>query len=213
MSTPSASLLDDFNRADTGPPPSAFWSTGVQTANGLKVTSNALSWDGAGAYRQGARWNAQNFGPDVHVVADVASWTEADFEGFYLFARLAGAPGSTNAYALVVEPTAPATTEWLLWRLDTGTVVTLGSLVIQGIANGDQIALTIEGSLLRGWHKPSGGSWAVKRSHTDTTYNNAGQVGVEITGGTFSHKLDNFSASTFGPTFGGSDRRGLASVN
>lgn len=197
MPDPNPSLLDDFNRANTGPPPSSQWTSGVQTANGLKVVSNQLTWDDVGAqYRQGARWNVANFGPNVEIVVDLSAWTETAFEGFFLFVRLTGAVGSMNGYALVVEPTAPATTEWLLWRLDAGTIVTLGSLVVQSVAAGDQIALTAEGSLLRGWRKPSGGSWTVIRSHEDTTYNNvAGQVGIEITNSA-NVKLDNFKANT-----------------
>lgn len=197
MADPSATLLDDFNRANEGPPPSANWTSGIEAfTGGLVVSSNILTQSDA-AFREGAYWNAADFGPDVDLVVDLAAGMATENDSLNLFARLANVgAGATDGYGLFVSRGA-SDTSWSISRLDNNvpTEISANPDPTQAVAVGDQVALQITGSSIIGWHKPSAGSWAQIVTATDATYTAAGKVGVEITNGTTVH-LDNFSAST-----------------
>jgi len=86
---PTTGLLDDFNRANVGPPPSASWTT--YGTSGLLVDTQQVALSGVGVER-GAYWNASTFGPNIEVYVtcptvdantdveigfvDSTSWTE-----------------------------------------------------------------------------------------------------------------------------------------
>lgn len=71
-----ATLLDSFNRANEGPPPSASWNSGSFSSgtSQLQVVSNALKRGGAGW--GSCLWGTQ-LGPDMIVVVTIA--TVGDF--------------------------------------------------------------------------------------------------------------------------------------
>lgn len=201
MPDPVATLQDDFNRANEGPPPSSKWTNGIQTftgGEGLVVLSNQCTRASAGGYRQGSYWNNAQFGPDTCVVVDIAGWVDTNGNGISLFSRLANIGSTTtDGYYFLVERDAGVTV-WSFLRLDDNVPTTLGSTVTQAVAAGDQIAMQVIGSTLEGWRKPSAGSWTLILSRTDSTYANAGYVGAEITNNQET-VIDNFSAITVAP--------------
>src|SRR5262245_54582528 len=66
MVAPITPIIDDANRANTGPPPSSNWTTYTDgttiTGNGLKVSSSVIKGDSNSAFNA-AYWNTQ-FGAD-----------------------------------------------------------------------------------------------------------------------------------------------------
>jgi len=175
----AAVVLDDFNRANEGPPPSASWTT--RSTAGLIVLANQLARQAAGAYRQDAYWNVADYGPDVEIVVDLAAWTDTNGNELALQARIVNiGGGTTDAYSLNVSR-GPSSTEWAFSRYDNDVGIGIGTPVVQAVAAGDKIAFQIIGQTLFAWHKPTAGSWTLVTSVVDATYAGAGKCGVEIT--------------------------------
>ena len=92
--------LDDFNRANVGPPPSAQWSNPLIPAQiGMKVVGNALACDTAGLCS--AWWNVVDFPADMEVsvlwsdaVAATTSWVR-----LFLRTFSEGVASATGGYA------------------------------------------------------------------------------------------------------------------
>src|SRR5688572_22948208 len=100
-SFPCTSLLDDFNRTNEGPPPSANWTTGVDgSTGGFAVSSNtAVAQDGSFS---SAYWNATTFGPDTEVYVTMVNTFGASCCGYRLYLRLASA-GTSGVDGYIVQ--------------------------------------------------------------------------------------------------------------
>jgi hypothetical protein len=183
----SSAVLDNFNRADTNPPPSASWSQGCiqfTASTGIEVSSNTVRRGSLVAtYRQGGYWNPATFGPDSEVFFTVPTIPTVDFDGFSLYARLVSiGSGTTDGYAVTVFRNGGVFNNWQIERIDNGVPTTLGAGFTQAIAAGDSVGLEIVGSTLTAYHKPSAGSWTSLTTRTDSTYSAAGNIGLEILG-------------------------------
>jgi hypothetical protein len=196
MPEPAAVLLDDFNRADTGPPPSSQWTNGVFTfvgGEGLLVVSNRCSRPAGGSFRQGSYWNASLYGPDCCVIVDLGAWTNTFNNGISIYLRLVQiGSGTTDGYAVHINRDVSSTV-WGIQRMTNGAGTDIAPGVAQAIAAGDKLALQTIGPVIEAWIKPSGGNWTLVTRAIDTTYAGAGSVGIEITGTNQETGLDNFS--------------------
>lgn len=182
---PSVTLLDNFNRADVGPPPSASWTTAFGTT-GLKVLSNQLAAGAAGF--QLSYWNAATFGADVHVTFDLPTIANGKAFESWLFHGLS----PTNGY--LISFYGPSTLS--IDKFVAGVQSSIGSSTATTFASGDSIGWSIEGSTITIYRLPSGSStWASALSVTDSTF--AGTTGRNL-GFTLqdtTNRIDNVSAA------------------
>src|SRR3990167_6969919 len=159
MATPQTLklLLDDFNRANEGPPPSNSWTNGITTfvaGEGLVVSGNKVTRKATGGFEQGSYWSAADFGPNVELVAEMSDWTNTFNNGLHLFLALANIGStSTDGYSLEVERAA-ATTPGAIQRSDNNSKTQLATVANQAVASGDMIAFQRIGNTLIGWLKP-----------------------------------------------------------
>lgn len=154
MSFPTTSVLDSFNRADAGPPPSASWEV---FSTGWKVVSNQCVSSISGA----AMFWATLFGADVE-----SFFTYISGNGFAVFLRYDNAIG--NAYFVYVSGSF-----YELFRRDTGFIDTQIASYdnIVNFVSGDKIGISALGSKIGTWLKPIGNVWRNTNLITDSTYN------------------------------------------
>lgn len=192
-------LLDNFNRADEGPPPSASWTNGwinQNVGNGIEVFSNQARRNDTGDAAQDSYWTAPDFGPAVEVECVVSVIPTATGDDVRLGARLVDVGvGTTDGYALLVARDATGQRDWFLYRVDN-EVFTQIATVADGasVVAGDSIKLVCNGSSIEGWHKPAAGSYSLILSAADATYAAAGKVGLAIKG--TAARVDDFGAAT-----------------
>lgn len=143
-----------------------------------------------------------NFGPDVQ-----ASYRYVDSEGgnnsVDIFLRLSGASAAArDGYACRVWGT-DANARWLLMRLDDSNDVTLTDrnittdLTTPTVADNDVIGCEMIGSILTAYRCPGGINCEVVVTAVDTTYTNAGPVGIAFRSGN-TYAVDDFWAATVG---------------
>ncbi len=172
-SFPTNGVLDTFNRANEGPPPSASWTGPLFPADsGLTVTSNVAFGSAA---LSSAYWSA-SFGPDVEVYATLGG-VNFSTGGFYLYARIVS-PNTTGitGYGLRCRPW-QATEINLVKVLDSSADSSILA-IDQTLATGDSVGFKIVGTTLTVYHKPAAGSWTQIGTVTDSTYSAAGKIGV-----------------------------------
>ena len=189
MTFPLTEIIDNFDRANEGPPPSANWTNWI---NGLKVVGNQIKGNLAGVDNFSG-WNASQFGPDVEVFMTIHQ-TEAG--QFYVCARynLAG----TNGYFLMADSNSNVVK---YGKVVGGTPSQLGSDISVTVSEGDSYGLSIIGDKLQAYKKPSGGNWAALGSGiTDSTYSAAGYIGAGVYGNV--DAADDFGGGTIGEIIG-----------
>lgn len=177
-SFPTTVVLDDFNRADVGPPPSASWSTtGAFSAVGTQhsVISNRLGKTVTGFHS--VYW-LTSFAANQEVRVIVPVLPAGNEQVVFLLARLQ-TPGTAgvDGYGLNVSKAAGADT-WDFYRIDNGAQTVLSSFT-QEIAAGDGIGLKLVGTQLQAWFKSGAGAWTMVGTQTDATYNTTGYIGLE----------------------------------
>ena len=162
-------MLDNFNRANEGPPPSANWSTDIENvgALGLKVVSNACT-DNAGSFSDGW-WNASQFGPDSEVYATLAT---------VAYTRLnmrIQSPGTSGCDGYYLDYN-PGSSFVKLFRIDNAVETQLGATEVFTVSNGESLGAEAIGSTLTAYRKS--GSWASLFFRTDSTYGGSGYLGL-----------------------------------
>lgn len=187
MPFPSTSVLDNFNRANEGPPPSANWTTGIDgSADGFSVASNQAAPQSAAF--SSSYWNAATFGPDVEVYATIAA--VGPFR-LYLRVQQAGTSGLDGYIVLAYPPT----NELYVYRVDNGSQTQLGAAFSQTIGAGDKFGASMIGNEISVYYKTSAGEWALIGTRTDSTYGSAGHLGIASFDTTGS-RLDDFGGGT-----------------
>jgi hypothetical protein len=179
MAFPQNAVLDDFNRANQGPPPSTNWSILHNGVDAGKVVSN--QWAANGNPSCGY-WNPTSFGPDQEVYCSLPV-RASDGQRFDLNARVQGTLASQNGYVLRLNPAAGAANDAItIRRITNGSTTTLKSFT-QEVSNGDGLGLTAIGSVLTALYKPSGGAWGILGSYDTvndaTKYTAGGFIGFE----------------------------------
>lgn len=192
----AAKLVDDYNRANGSVhvgAGEAIWSSGGinSGANGLNIESNQLFASG------GNGRTVSSFGPDVEVVTELPVLM-AESEG-YIFIGIriqeAGTP-NWDGYGAIFIRVGPSSYIHQIRRYTNGNSTVLGGTAsTTTLAAGDQLGFSAAGKVLKLWRKPSGGAWEELGAREDSTYTEAGPVGIEMTSTT---RLDNLLIGTLG---------------
>lgn len=179
----SATLVDNFNRADEDPlSDGGKWTKGPMLfgSNAARIVSNqaraALTAEG-NSYR-----NDISPGPNVELHVLLTFATGGVTQALRLYARLADIGSTTtDGYSYEITGAGDGTFNGKLYRIDNHVRTQLGSTVT-GLAytTGDKMGFEIIGSNLKGYRLPSGGSWTEVISSSDGTYSSAGSVAFSL---------------------------------
>lgn len=168
---PKTSVLDDFNRANEGPPPSASWTGLVKYANRLIVSSNKVTSNSASAAGDAA-WT-QTFDQNQEAFATLA----ANGSGVSLYGRVRSFGASTvNGYQLYVSPGISTAS---INRLDNGGVTQLGASIACSGSVGTKYGLRCIGSTINAYQN-AGGGWQQIATRTEGTWTGTSSIGVEV---------------------------------
>lgn len=136
----------------------------------------------------------QLFGADMEVFATQPAAPTVASQGPAVWLRVqsegvAGADGYNLSYVFG--------TGLQFYRMVNSTFTQLGSTVVQVVAAGDSIGLSINGSVLEGWYKAAAGSWTSIGTQTDTNITGSGKIAASLTGGAASlARLDDFGGGS-----------------
>jgi hypothetical protein len=171
MAFPATPVLDSFNRANEGPPPSAAWTGSVRSGSvvGGSVVGNQCQFASAAS----AYWTAP-FTADQEVYYTLVAPLAAN-GNLRLFARISSPGLDVNGYVLVLNEIG----DLQIQRWDAGVPTTLGAHVTQLGAAGDSYGLSCTGTAIEGWYRAAGGGWVQLLSRSDPNYVQSGVIGIE----------------------------------
>lgn len=198
MTWPTTGLLDNFNRGDEGPPPSASWDGPAFPGDGeWEVASLVCRPDNASSTWCDDWWTT-SFGPDCEVYNTMSALCQSPYE-YQVMARLAdpGTASISGFYAEVVTTAGPTYT-WKLWRLDSAASFTqIGATGSGSISAGDKIGFECIGENLK-LYRYTGGAWDVQVSTSSASYNRAGYIGFSANSGSGANniRVEDFSGGT-----------------
>lgn len=191
---PSSVILDDFNRANEGPPPSANY-TDIYGSSDLRVVSNQLTPGVSTTLTSGYgwKWGTVAYGPDCEVfitIVDIGSSASAAGR-LYLRVPISGLTGYSlqwNSFENTIK----------INKIVAGSEVVLGATISQTITSGDSIALQAIGSDINVYYKVGAGSWTLVGTRSDSSYSSAGYLGFDLynPGVGTNPILDNFGGGT-----------------
>ncbi len=178
MTFPSTPILDDFNRTNEGPPPSASWHT-LSGYGGLKVESNKCVNSDADSE---STWGT-SLGPDCEAYYTLASMSGTGANATWSIALFLRAQSidvwDNDFYWITIAGDIGSTCNWYLERrsytLPTDTLAS-GSFTF---SIGDSIGISAVGSTITAYHKPSAGSWTTLGSGTGDVLT-AGYAGAAL---------------------------------
>ena len=200
---PLTPILDNFNRANEGPPPSSNWTT---IAGQMTVVSNAAKGALSGNTHNRIYWNPTVFGADEEVYATIASKGGTSGDAVNLYLRLD--PSVLNGYYVQYLENTAGTDSIVLKRMTAGSNTTIQTYS-QEVGAGASIGLSAVGSTLKTYYKAAAGSWTELGSETNTLYSAGGAVGSDIAYTTTSPTFDNFGGGDLNPiTCGNSLKEG-----
>lgn len=183
-STPAASInetvLDDFNRADQGPPPSSNWTTDAwgYGANGHKVESTLCVPSGVNT-NYFSRWNPHTYQDANAYVTLAAEPTGGSEITLYVRSHSAGYEGYLVSWVYNSSGTDTVTLRRDTRR--TGGALTTLATYSQNLVGGDKIGITAVGSTISAWAYTNN-AWAQLGSVTDTTITAAGYIDLYTSG-------------------------------
>jgi len=187
-SFPQNGIIDNFNRADEGPPPSASWGGLVFPASdGEAVISNVCACPSGAAGFASSYYNT-SYGPDCEVYVKIAA--VSNFEGCLL--RVSN---PNNASITGYELLAKSDNTIRVRRFDNSGSATQIFTVAQAVANGDSVGMNAIGNVITVYYKSGAGAWTSMGTADGSAYTSAGFLGVE-TDGTSGATLDDFGGGT-----------------
>lgn len=197
-------ILDNFNRANEGPPMTG-WTTPAGVG-GLIVSGSVCAASTANAF---GIYSASPSNANCEAWFTVSTATGAGATvSIFARAKDVSSAATFDAYGLVV--TEAATDWWAIRRVDNGLATTLGASFAQEVSNGDGIGIRCSGSTITAWYRSgSAGSWTELASRTDSTYSAAGYLAVSISDTT--GRVDNFGGGNFYEETGAAIAGGVAS--
>ncbi len=186
MAFPTTSVLDNFNRANEGPPPSTSWDGPIRPGQAqLKVSSNAMIWHSS---VPGSVYWDTSFDADQECYLTVSTKGQSG-KALGLFTRLRDhGTSSVDGYELWTEPQDAATDNWRLYRMSNNGFFLINSTT-QEVDSGDKIGIESDGSTHKGY-LDDGGGWSEVNSGTDATFSHNGEIGVFT--GASNNVLDDF---------------------
>lgn len=178
VSFPSTGILDNFNRANEGPPPSSNWT---DSAGGLRVISGQCGGDIAGI--NAAYWNAQRFGNDIEGYFDVSVKPGVgEVAGIFIVTD-----DIVDGYVLTLT-VAAGVDAVSLSRYDLGVPTLLATSAIE-IEAGEKLGIRRQGGDIFVYHYRAN-KWNLLIQYEDNTYLDIVYVGIVIVGTT--GRVDNF---------------------
>lgn len=207
LASPSwAAVVDTFNRANEGPPPSSSWTTSW-LGSGLIVTTNTLAGNNdavlVGAYLNGSTYT------DADVFLTFVTIDENSFfRTTEIQLRLVNPTnaGTVDGYACRLEVDSVGNgfaSRVRIYRIDNGTYTALTDSGAHTFVDGDKFRCAVSGTSLNAYYD-TGGGWVGAGSTTDATYSAAGYVGVATD--TTSAKLTMDDLDVTGSGGGGGDQ-------
>jgi hypothetical protein len=176
---PTTGILDNFNRADEGPPPSASWDWPVLGVNGAGVISNRMGGTAGTPGGRLAYWKTP-FGPncEVYFTVGVLPPDGSDFD-IMLRGQSFGAAGventSADAYISEWAYSAAGTDTLSVYRADNNVWTLLGAAInAEGMAVGLKQGFEIIGTTMQNYWDTGSGWASVGTTRTDSTYQSAG---------------------------------------
>jgi hypothetical protein len=184
---PTTSVLDNFDRANTGPPPSASWTGDASMAAAeCKVISNTVAANASNGFDY---WNPTTYGPDSECFMDIPTKPGS---GQYAAVYVRFDPPGNNGYEVELD-VAAGTDSVLIFRCDNTVFTQLGASISQEFTAGDSLGLEMIGSTLQAYRKS--GTWsALGTTRTDGTYTVAGNLALQF--GDTTARGDNFGGGT-----------------
>lgn len=191
MAFPTTSVLDDFNRANSGSL-GANWADVAGGSGVGTISSNqcALSTQGE------MYWVPDTFGPDCEAYVTIPTLSPNSVDGHGVMARLTGVGTSAwSGYVVYVFLSASSGADtWEIYRVDSGVYTRLGAQISgPNLQAADGIGITCEDDTITAWHIRAGVAVEVG-SRVDATYSDAGYVGMYMPAGSGAH--DNFGGGT-----------------
>lgn len=180
MAFPTNGIVDDFNRANEGPPMTGW----VNMTAGLIVSSNTCAPSGVGS--RSGYFNTIVPTADCEVYITIAT-VPASNRNLTVYARLHDVGAAIDGYGLRFNKLSGTDTLQFI-RIDDGVLTNLGTAISQELTTGNKFGLEIVGDTLTAY-VDTGSGWAAVGNVTDATYNVAGYLGLDIGG---SGALDNF---------------------
>lgn len=193
---PTTGILDNFDRTDEGPPPSASWGDSINGAFGLKVASNVCAAEDF----NGSGWWNTSVGPDSEAYATISTaTTDTNLVQFSLRLQSPGGSG-VSGYRMRFYGAVGQLNSYI-YRVDSGVSTQLGSNGVSiGVpANGDMAGASVIGTVITSYYARSG-VWGQEYQQSDSTYTSAGYVGLWL--GDTTCRMDDFGGGTIagGPT-------------
>jgi len=185
VSFPVNAELDNFNRANEGPPLSANWTNTITVGDGgMKVDTNAAIGNTTGF--NSAFWNVTTFGPDCEAFVTIGS---GDYGGTYVRLATPGTAG-VDGYHFQYYVTG---SQVQIIRIDNGVGTVI--LTVNGVTidSGDKVGGTSISTTHTIWFKDGAGAWTNMGSVVDATYGAAGNIGI---GQQSTVTLDDFGGGT-----------------
>lgn len=178
MAFPTTGVIDDFTRADTGPPPSANWSANPDGAVSpqFKVVSNQMVPNAANPWMT---WNVADYGPDCEARIDLATLPNAT-EVIELELRLVSVGTSgIDGYLADVRPSDGRVRIFKLTN-DTGSVLTTVTTAAWNAGDGFGFEVTGTATTTLTVYRRVSGTWSSYASTTDSSspFTAAGRIGV-----------------------------------
>lgn len=176
MAFPTTAVLDNFDRANTGPPPSASWGLLATGFGGIQVISNQASTDSAASGVEcGAYYNVAQYGPDVEAWITILNVPAGDSSASRgLEARLSSpGGGARNGYHL--DWSQDGTMAW--YKLVSGGYTQIGTGTTTTMTAGYKLGIELIGTSLKAYVH-NGTSWSNVLTVTDSTYTGSGYIGL-----------------------------------
>lgn len=181
---PITRILDDFNRADEGPPLSAEWN-GIIRDGGTEMSvqaNRARSVSGLGSQA----WNTI-LGPDCEAFCTIALAPALGSADFGIYLRAVNLGSGLDCY--VVEG---GLSQLRVVRFDDGAPTTIQTLDIGSEPiSGECVGASITENIISVYLKRIGSPWELVGTVDDSTYTASGAVGIHARNTT---RLDNFGA-------------------
>ena len=182
MAFPNTPVLDSFNRANEGPPPSANWST--MRGTGHTVLSNQMA-PNANAV-QGSSWSVLRFDRDQEC-RFTAAVLDSPNQGHNVYLRVQTATNGDSDHYEVDFERQTGNDKVAVWK-EVATVYTqLGADIDLGgeLAAGDQFGASVTGSTIEVWYNN-----VSQGTRTDSEVSGTGFIG--IVSGTDVPRFDDF---------------------
>jgi hypothetical protein len=173
MAFPTTPILDDFDRADEGPPPSTNWTTPLGTF-GLTVNTLQCAWNGSGSPGFAA-WNTPT-GPDCEIYMTYPVRQNDGSPQFLIFCSV-DKDFSGAAYWLEINRD-DAGGDYVELFSNLGA---LGALYpIADYKDGDSFGIRRLGTTIETWYRPIGGVWTQLGTVTNSDVMAGGYLIIDL---------------------------------